>query len=166
LRLTEEIRGAFRKPLGTLVPNSAVSAGSIRAALGDGMLVTVGDATTERMLGYGIVPSVQLVDGLEKRGRRDLPDGGAVRTHLQCENRPGWITEEAVSAIGEALRSPKPARILVNGEEDLLVLPVCVLVPDGTLVLYGQPNRGLVMVPVDEQTRNKARSLLDLMEGA
>ena len=55
-------------------------------------------------------------------------------------------------------------RIMVNGEEDLLVLPVCVYAPENSVVMYGQPNQGLVIVKVTPEIRNKAQKLLDLME--
>jgi hypothetical protein len=59
---------------------------------------------------------------------------------------------------------PSPVRIVVNGEEDLLVIPVCVHAPDNSIVLYGQPNEGLVVVEITPEIRNKTQSLLDLME--
>ena len=57
-----------------------------------------------------------------------------------------------------------PIRILVTGEEDLLVLPVCIHAPENSVVMYGQPNEGLVIVKINSEIRNKAQSLLDLME--
>jgi uncharacterized protein (UPF0218 family) len=57
-----------------------------------------------------------------------------------------------------------PIRISVNGEEDLLVLPVCVYAPENSVVLYGQPNEGLVIVKITPQIRNKTQTLLDSME--
>jgi len=53
---------------------------------------------------------------------------------------------------------------MVNGEEDLLVLPACIFAPENAIVLYGQPNEGLVIVKITPEIRNKAQSLLDLME--
>ena len=55
-------------------------------------------------------------------------------------------------------------RIMVNGEEDLLVIPVCIYAPDNAVVMYGQPNEGLVIVQVTPDIRNKTQKLLDLME--
>ena len=52
-------------------------------------------------------------------------------------------------------------RIIVDGEEDLLVLPVCTRAKDGFTVLYGQPNEGIIVVRADLTSRNKAKSLLD-----
>jgi uncharacterized protein (UPF0218 family) len=56
-----------------------------------------------------------------------------------------------------------PVRIIVTGEEDLLVLPVAIYAPDNSVIFYGQPNEGLVMVLVTEEIRNKAKSILDSM---
>jgi hypothetical protein len=56
-------------------------------------------------------------------------------------------------------------RIVVNGEEDLLVLPVAVYAPDNSVILYGQPNEGLVIVQVTEEVRNKASSIMNSMSG-
>jgi len=42
-------------------------------------------------------------------------------------------------------------------------LPVCVHAPKNSVVLYGQPNKGLVLVQITTEIRNKAQTLLDLM---
>jgi uncharacterized protein (UPF0218 family) len=55
---------------------------------------------------------------------------------------------------------PFPVRIVVSGEEDLLALPLFVMVPNGSVVLYGQPLEGMVIVRIDEKIRWKARDLL------
>ena len=57
-----------------------------------------------------------------------------------------------------------PIRLTVNGEEDLLVLPVCIHAPENSVILYGQPNKGLVLVQITTEIRNKAQALLDLMK--
>jgi GTP-dependent dephospho-CoA kinase len=58
------------------------------------------------------------------------------------------------------LKMPFPVRIVVSGEEDLLALPLFVMVPNGSVVLYGQPLEGMVIVRIDETVRWKARDLL------
>ncbi len=55
-------------------------------------------------------------------------------------------------------------RITIDGEEDLLVIPVCLYAPENSIVMYGQPNKGLVIVTINPEIRNKAQSILDLME--
>jgi GTP-dependent dephospho-CoA kinase len=43
----------------------------------------------------------------------------------------------------------------------MLALPLFIMVPDGSVVLYGQPLEGMVIVKVNEDIRRKAQYLLD-----
>ena len=51
----------------------------------------------------------------------------------------------------------------MNGEEDLLVLQICIEAPDKSVVMYGQPNEGLVIVEIMPDVRAKVQKLLNLM---
>ncbi|MEX1052881.1 MAG: GTP-dependent dephospho-CoA kinase family protein, partial [Nitrosopumilaceae archaeon] len=126
------------------------------------VIISVGDATTEKLIKYGIIPSLQIVDGLEKRVKKELPSAN-VKTSLSCFNPAAEITTQSIDTIKKAFQSPKPVRITVTGEEDLLVLPVCVFAPENSVVFYGQPNEGLVIVKINPQIRNKAQSIMDSM---
>jgi len=53
--------------------------------------------------------------------------------------------------------------MVVEGEEDLLTLVVMVTAPLGSLVVYGQPNEGLVLVEVNGEAREKACLFLENM---
>ncbi len=163
MRLPENLRSALKKPLGILIPDYEVTRGNVSKNIPkDAFVITVGDATTEKMISFGLSPSLQIVDSLEKRNKRDLP-GGYVKTILECKNPAAEITEESVSVIRQAFGMAPPVRIIVDGEEDLLVLPVAVYAPDGSVILYGQPNEGLVLVSLTEEVRNKARSIMSSM---
>jgi len=163
VHLPDNLRDKLKKPLGVLLKDSDVTKESVLKNIPTGsFVISVGDATTEKLIKYGIVPSLQIVDGVEKRVKRDLPSGN-VKTTLSCNNPPAEITTESVKTIKKAFQSTKPVRIAVNGEEDLLVLPVVVYAPENSVVLYGQPNEGLVIVPINAETRNKAQSVMDSM---
>jgi len=71
---------------------------------------------------------------------------------------------ESIEIIKKAFEMTSPVRLIVNGEEDLLVLPVCIHAPENSVVLYGQPNQGLVLVQITTEIRNKAQTLLELMK--
>jgi uncharacterized protein (UPF0218 family) len=114
------------------------------------------------MINFGLIPSLQIIDGFEKRQKRDLPKLGSA-TELKIDNPATEITVESVEMIKKAFSMTSPVRITVFGEEDLLVLPVCIHAPDNSIVLYGQPNEGLVLVEITTEIRNKAQTLLDLM---
>jgi uncharacterized protein (UPF0218 family) len=131
------------------------------------MLVTVGDTTTARLLSLGITPSVSIVDGKERRIRTSGPvatpsgnDGSENLSMLHCSNKPGSVSRRAIATIRQALKMRFPVRILVTGEEDLLALPLFVMVPDRSVVLYGQPLEGIVIVRINEEIRCKAMELL------
>lgn len=163
MHLPDSLRDKLKKPLGVLLKDSDVTKERLLKNIPvESLVISVGDATTEKLIKYGIMPSLQIVDGLEKRIKRDFPSGN-VKTDLNCSNPPAEITIESVKTIKKAFQSPKPVRITVNGEEDLLVLPVVVYAPEKSVVLYGQPNEGLVIVPITTEIRNKAQSILDSM---
>ena len=163
MHLPDNIRDKLKKPLGVLLKDSDVTKENILKNMPTGsFVISVGDVTTEKLIKYGIVPSLQIVDGLEKRVKRDLPSGN-VKTTLNCTNPPAEITIESIKTIKKAFQSPKPVRIAVTGEEDLLVLPVVVYAPENSIVLYGQPNEGLVIVSINAEIRNKSQSIMDSM---
>ena len=61
-------------PLGILIPEDKTDKQTILEHLGnDYYLITVGDRTTEKMIDYGLIPSLQIIDGIEKREKRIHP---------------------------------------------------------------------------------------------
>ncbi|QDI89386.1 DUF359 domain-containing protein [Candidatus Nitrosopumilus sp. SW] len=151
-------------PLGILLPESQADKENILKHIEqNSYIITVGDRTTEKMISFDLIPSLQIVDGIEKREKREPPKL-ANATEITVENPPAEITSQSIDVIKKAFLMESPIRILVTGEEDLLVLPVCIHAPENSVVLYGQPNEGLVIVKITSEIRNKAQSLLDLME--
>jgi hypothetical protein len=164
LKLPNSLRDQFKNPLGVLLPEDTVDKAHISEYLSDNSyIITVGDRTTEKMIDFGLIPSLQIIDGVEKREKRELPKLENA-TELTVDNPAAEITSQSIDVIKQAFTLPSPVRIVVNGEEDLLVIPVCVHAPDNSIVLYGQPNEGLVVVEITPEIRNKTQSLLDLME--
>jgi hypothetical protein len=164
LKLPNSLRDQFKNPLGVLLPEDTVDKAHISEYLSDNSyIITVGDRTTEKMIDFGLIPSLQIIDGVEKREKRELPKLENT-TELTVDNPAAEITSQSIDVIKQAFTLPSPVRIVVNGEEDLLVIPVCVHAPDNSIVLYGQPNEGLVVVEITPEIRNKTQSLLDLME--
>jgi uncharacterized protein (UPF0218 family) len=51
---------------------------------------------------------------------------------------------------------------VVDGEEDLAVVPLALAAPDGAALVYGQPGAGVVVSIIDPERRALARALLDL----
>ncbi len=163
LSLPDEARDAFRDPLGALYTDADAL---LRAA--SGPLIAVGDVVTYHFERAGRTPDVALVDGRTQRERaadevRAAPSDEAER--VTATNPPGTLTAELLSALREAIETPSPVVIAVDGEEDLAAVPAILAAPDGASVVYGQPNVGMVRVPVHRFTRERATELVTLMEG-
>lgn len=75
MRLPDSYRSRLKKPMGVLIPDRHTTRERISREIPDGSyIVSVGDRTTEKMIALGMVPSLQITDGLEKRARRPHPE--------------------------------------------------------------------------------------------
>lgn len=164
MTLPPTLYNELKIPLGVLVPEKRADSVTISAHIvGAPYVITVGDRTTEKLIGFGIVPNLQIVDGQEKRAHREqpsLPDGTILES---CSNPASCITGDSIAKIKKAFLSQSSVRLVVDGEEDLLVIPACIYAPKNAVVLYGQPNEGMVIVHIDEGIRRKTQRLLDLI---
>jgi len=164
LQLPDDLRDQLKKPLGNLISdNDPNRENIIKKISAESVIITVGDRTTENMLQLGLKPQIQIIDGLEKRSECAVPADDTINTKLSCKNPPGEITEESIQVIQKAFSSEPPVRITVDGEEDLLVIPVCIHAPENSVVMYGQPNEGLVIVTITPEIRAKVQKILDAM---
>ena len=165
MKLPDSLREQFKTPLGDLIPESQANKSNIQKHLPENSyLITVGDRTTEKMIDFGLIPSLQIIDNQEKRVKREPAKNNNAYTELICDNPAAEITPQSIDSIKKAFVSKTPVRLTVRGEEDLLVIPVCIHAPENSIVMYGQPNEGLVIVKVTPEIRNKTQRLLDLME--
>ena len=164
MKLPDSLRDQLKIPLGILLPIGQDNKRNIQKYLSDdSFIITVGDRTTEKMIDFDLIPSLQIIDGLEKRIKRDIIKLGNA-FELKIDNPAAEITLESIEIIKKAFTMNSPIRLTVNGEEDLLVLPVCIHAPENSVILYGQPHKGLVLVQITTEIRNKAQALLDLMK--
>ena len=164
MQLPDDLRDQLKNPLGNLISdNDPNRENIIKKNSAESIIITVGDRTTENMLQLGLKPQVQIIDGLEKRDQCLVPADDTVNTKLSCINPSGEITEESIQVIQKAFSSKPPVRIIVDGEEDLLVLPACMSAPENSVVMYGQPNEGLVIIHITPEIRAKVQKILDAM---
>jgi hypothetical protein len=63
------------------------------------------------------------------------------------------------------LETPSPVTVKVEGEEDMLALPLFTMAPKDSAVLYGQPLEGIVLVNITEEKQNEAKDLMDRICG-
>src|SRR5450756_2568573 len=143
--LTEKLRAELQKPFGELCSNENC-AEKIRVY---SKIVTVGDITTYNVVLAGIVPDVSIIDGITMRER--VPDdicstiSTDPRVIYKVNNPAGSISLQLCNAIRSSMDRIAGAGwvgIVVNGDEDLAVVPAGVEAPLGAAGVYGQPNKG------------------------
>lgn len=127
------------------------------------MVISVGDAVSDNMMKHGISLQVLIVDNKVMRDSIQPIAVDADQT-LHLKNPPGTLTEEAWTVIRKALNEKGRTKVLVDGEEDLLTLVAVLCAPENSLVVYGQPHEGIVVVKVTEKTREKMRRIVDAMK--
>jgi uncharacterized protein (UPF0218 family) len=131
-------------------------------------IITVGDIVTFNLLNAGIVPDLSFVDNRTKRGPvSDKITQGTKHGHFRTitvESPPGIITEELLQEIRTAMESDKPIQIVVKGEEDLAALPAIAMAPVSSVIIYGLPDKGAVVVRVTEDKKKEIQSLLNRMK--
>ena len=154
LVLPSEHRGLFKQPFGTLFPEFS----DVVPRFSGRMVCTVGDVVTHSALSRGIIPAVGVIDGFTMRSPY-LAMPYVPHHILRVRNLAGAITDELIATLDEAVKFA-PCMVLVDGEEDLAVLPLIGLLPDGALVLYGQPNEGVVVCEVTSALRQRTADLL------
>ena len=158
----ETQREKLKDPLGELIigkPEQCISV--LRTVLDvekPVRLILVGDTISRTALQSGIHPSVIIIDGKEKRQPASKFSIEGFRV-LGTRNKPGCIEQEAWDAVERAVECGNNV-VLVDGEEDLLTLPAILSAPMGSLVVYGQPHKGIVLVRVTPEKKKQIESFV------
>jgi uncharacterized protein (UPF0218 family) len=160
--ISPDVLLTLKNPFGELVPDKNVNEKRVKSALkGSKLVIAVGDATTDRLVSFGIIPDIAVIDERERRQDTTRRVRYSPSKELQCANPPGTIVRQAITVLQPALADSHPTLVVVKGEEDLLALPMVSMAPLGSVVLYGQPLEGLVIIKI---TRTKQQEAKDLME--
>jgi len=163
------IRDKLKKPWGKLLRGSFdKTTNEIRLIIKEEnspCVITVGDVVSKNLVEGGIHPKLLVVDNKVMRTNvksLSLPEGEEVHV----KNPPGTITREAIKAIREAFKTDRIVKIIVDGEEDLLTLVAVLYAPENSIVVYGQPGEGAVVVKVTKDKKDEAADILKAMNAA
>ena len=161
LIMTERVRPKLQRPLGKLfpgLPQTIERIGKLRPS----RLISIGDRVTSDLLSAGIRPDVAVVDLVVMRSSAGKEIRRAIAAYkvpsVRVKNPAGRITPELWSALENA---GPPLKIIVDGEEDLAAIPAVLTAPLGSVVVYGQPKEGVVLVEVTEKKRDEFKALLN-----
>jgi len=116
-------------------------------------IITVGDYCS-----LALPSDVKIFDGKVKRKKIKT----ILKFSLSCRNLPGTIQREVWSVIKKAIENNE--NVFVDGEEDLLVIPLVLLSEKGTVVVYGFPDKGICLIEVSSKVKKDFKELLRKFE--
>ena len=159
----------LKKPNGDLFTgpedSPEVAMTSAMENLAPGSIIAVGDVCAATLLDMDVVADIAIVDGMTKRVELEQKvDLSRFDVILNANNPPGQITPSLFQAVSSALHNDQTTCIEVEGEEDLAPIVIHLLAPIGTNVVYGQPNKGVVLRVTTLESKEQCRSLLSKFE--
>ena len=164
-KLPEHLRELLKEPIGLLVDEKKL----VEILKNEKYIVSVGDQVTYTLLKYDIKPFMGIVDYKTRRGscsddvKKLIKSFG--RKTFAVENPPGCISDDLWNIIGFAFEDLTSGNILieVEGEEDLASLAVIYLAPSVVTIIYGLPDRGVLVVKPTSEVKQKIKKVLDEM---
>lgn len=155
----------LKEPFGRLLPGTPAQTMAaltrIISQTQPGRVAAVGDVVSRETMIAGIAVNLRILDHISMRRPTSAFNMKARKTY-HVKNPAGVITLEAWETIKQSMKDEE-ALIVVDGEEDLLALPCIAESPNNSLVLYGQPSKGLVVVEIDPKVKTDAGLILNRM---
>ncbi|NHJ39121.1 MAG: DUF359 domain-containing protein [Asgard group archaeon] len=168
--LPDNMRSELKKPLGKLIKRKPTRT-LIKLVKKNKppMVVFVGDYCVQQALKYEFIPDISVIDGRNLREPfNEIKINNAMI--VKSENPQATITIKTWKIIRELIddflgfKEKQPIILYIDGEEDLLVLPIVLELPNKSFVVYGQPNEGIVLINVTPNAKLKCKKLIERMK--
>jgi uncharacterized protein (UPF0218 family) len=141
----------------------------------------VGDIVTQDFLANDFLKTfikICIIDEKTQRNQIKIETEDFFEDIIEFENPQGGIQKESFTFLNDIVSSDKKTLLkVIDGEEDLLVLPLVLSIPlsDKTksLVFYGQPPitdskktipEGIVMVDVEKRIQKAVKRFVEMMK--
>ena len=156
--VSDQIKERLKKPLGRIQNNFL----KLQKLSKTHKIASVGDICTICLLAASIKPHLAIFD--YKSERKDLSDDfkNTLRLHFpnpkKYKNKNGTLSSKILKDAPKLLK--KGGGVLIDGEEDLTALAFINVADEKTVVVYGQPKKGIVLV-YPKKIRKKITRIID-----
>ncbi|MCS7115288.1 MAG: DUF359 domain-containing protein [Nitrososphaerota archaeon] len=165
--IPQKLQEQFKKPWGMLIRGSfSETACKLREIIKyekPPSIVSVGDAVSRNLAENEIFPNLLIIDNKVMRDRVE-PFSFPADREIRAKNPPGTITQEALDAVREAFKANCRVKIVIEGEEDLLTIAAVFYAPENSIIVYGQPHEGVVVVKATRENKAEAAEILKTIE--
>ena len=149
--IPEKVKAMLKKPMGEVHLHYQ----DVKGLAKDHKIVSVGDVCTLALLSLGIRPHLAVFDFKYMRRKMDKVKVDILKRSFRnfqtITNRSGTLSYGILNNAKKLLS--KGGAILIKGEEDITALAFIKYADKKTLVIYGQPHKGVVVVRQDRKTR-------------
>lgn len=189
LRIPQEKRHLFTDPIDILIAGNRevtipqvenIFKDYIKSAININFYI-VGDIVAKDFFSNNFLKSfikVCIIDEKTQRNRIHVDFEDFFEEVIEFKNLKGTINKDCWNLFKKVIESKKKTLIkITEGEEDLLVLPLVLQIPIEkdvkNFAFYGQPSitdskhiipEGIVIVDVDENSKNKVKEVIAIME--
>ncbi len=147
------VKEQLKKPLGRLQTDFRL----IKKLSRSRRIIAVGDVCTLALLAMGIRPHLAVFDHLFMRHRLDPGMVKILAFHFPRQRRyrnpAGTLSERLLRDAPKLLA--EGGAVLIDGEEDLTALAFIRSAGKDDVIVYGQPNSGMVVVLPDKRIKKK-----------
>jgi len=163
--LPENLREFLKEPIGQLLDEKQL----LNLAKDEKYVVSIGDQVTYTLLKHDIEPIFCIVDYKTRRGECSDEVKELIRSFgnkiFVVENPAGCISDELWNIIQFAFENLEigKIRIEVEGEEDLASLAAIHMAPPDVTIIYGLPNKGVLVVKPTDDIKKKVKEVIDKM---
>lgn len=163
--LPDSLREILKEPIGKLVDENKL----INLLKKEKFIVSIGDLVTYTILKFEIKPLFCIVDFKTRRGEISKEKKSLIKSYgkksFVVKNPPGTISDDLWKIIEMAYENLElnGIRIEVDGEEDLASLAAIYMAPPDVTIIYGLPDKGVLIVKPTIENKNKVKEILDKM---
>ena len=163
--LPNNLRDFLKEPMGQLVNEKKL----LNLLKNEKYIVSIGDLVTYTILKNDIEPIFCVVDFKTRRGKCPIEIIKLIKSFgkksIIIKNPPGTISDDLWKVIEIAFENldADTLRIEIDGEDDLASLAVIYLAPKDVTIIYGLPDKGVLVVKPTFENKKKVKEILDKM---
>ena len=158
--MPETLKDELSRPYGFLFTNNNSLIDFLRKKK-NSRIITIGDVVTSTLQSYDMIPFLSIIDGKTKRYIQMKINKENV---IRVKNEKSVIRLSVMNLIQKILNDEIKIDkniILVDGEEDLLVIPAILFGKSNDIVLYGQPNAGAVLIVNNQFVKIRVKQIFE-----
>jgi len=163
--LPDNLRDLLKEPIGQLVNEKEL----LKLIRKEKYIVSIGDLVTYTLLKHEIEPVFCIVDFKTRRGECSSEIIDLIKSFgkksIVVQNPPATISDDLWNVIEMAYENLGigSLRVEIEGEEDLASLVAIYLAPSDVTIIYGLPDKGVLVVKPTRENKKFVKDILDKM---